>query len=194
MRIPFPALRPARHDDHEAIIREIASGSRAWGIPPYRQMIPLVAAELRRSRRYEHPLSVVVLAPERRSLPGGNGNGKGSLDAPLHAAHSAHATFFLLGSLLRDTMRGSDIVAYAAEQHLYAAFLPESDERGASRAVRRLDRMFHDRSAFGLRAGIAEFPKDAFLVEDLFDQAREAFESRRVSYDQPLEPLEASHA
>lgn len=160
-------------------------GWEVSGMPVYREMMPLIATELQRSRRYEHPLAVLVLSPDGR--PEANGNGRaishagGSLD-------SAYLAFFLLGALLRDASRESDIVTYAAEHHLYVAFLSESDEVAARHAARRFGEAFFNRTSLRLRVGLAQFPADGLTLEDLFEEARAAWRLRPLADDESQAP------
>ncbi|MBA2244401.1 MAG: hypothetical protein H0W11_05570 [Gemmatimonadetes bacterium] len=164
--------RELRNDLDISIAREALDASRALDIPTYRQWLPRLEAELRRARRYERPLAVLVLSPEIFGTESGSGeNGNSALPVPL-LLQTAHLVFFLLGSLLCDTMRESDIVTYAAEPHLYMIVLPEAGEAEARQAVRRLGVAFYDRVPVRLRAGIAEFPRDGLTIEDLFGRAR----------------------
>ena len=181
-------LRGVRRNGWNApLTQEFVLRSRALGIPSYRQMIPVLAAELRRSRRYERPLSVLVLNHGKMT----SGDPRGEDESALH---SSNLVFFLLGSLLRDTMRESDIITYAAEDHLYALFLPESDEAGARQAVDRIRRFFFDRAKVHLRVGLAEFPRDGLIVQDVFDRARNAWQHSPLMNDLFLQPKEANRA
>ena len=91
-------------------------------------------------------------------------------------------------------MRESDIITYAAENHLYAIFLPESDETGARQAAGRLGRTVFNRAKVGLRVGLAEFPRDGLIVEDVFDRARNAWQHRPLINDLLIQPKEVNRA
>lgn len=175
-----------RNDGRDlALARELLQGIRAAGVPTYRQSIPAIAAELRRCRRYERPLAVLTVALEGPNLPRAAdapvavGAGRESarppetaavVSAPLQSGLDA-VLFLLLGTLLRDVTRESDIVTYAAEEHVYALFLTEAGVATAMQAARRLARALHGRAAVRIRAGIAEFPGNGLTVESLFDHA-----------------------
>ncbi len=162
----------------ELMARNAAIASEAAGVPVYGQAMPMVAAELHRSRRYEHPLSVLVLSPDIRPSTNGNGRHAGAGSSPLDSTYNA---FFLLGSLVRDSLRESDIIAFAPDDQLYVAFLSESDDVAARHAARRFSRAFHERTNGGLRVGMAQFPADGFTIDDLVDHARKAWKERPLS-------------
>ena len=138
------------------------------GIPTYRQALRGLHAELRRARRYQHPLTVVALSPAGLTLE--------PQDA--ERIRAPHLSFYLLGSLLRDVLRETDVPTYSAEHHLYAVFMLETREAEAVSAVDRLRELFHGRTGARVRAGTAEFPRDGLTVDDLLSGARLAWEER----------------
>lgn len=175
--------------------KEVQLQARILEIPPYRSMIPVLAAELRRARRYKHPTTVLALIPEHE---GQRLSVVSAGDAHLHdrfpTGQPIPFLFFLLGSLLRDTMRESDILTYAAHEHLYIGFLPEATEAEARQAIDRFDAVFHARTHIRLRAGLAEFPRDGFTIEDLFDYARNDCRCEPLTNGSVLQLRDATNA
>jgi hypothetical protein len=174
-------LIPLRHrkrpEDLDAgFVEEVRLGAGFLGIPTYRQALRALHGELRRARRYQHPLSVAALSPAA------TGSGAHRLDR----VRAPHLSFYLLGSLLRDVFRETDVATYAAEHHLFAVFLLETREEDAARAVRRLDALFRGHTGGEVRAGTAEFPRDGLTVEDLFGRAHRAWEERRPGTAAPF--------
>jgi hypothetical protein len=164
----------------------------ALSIPVFRQVHPRLAFELRRARRYEHPLSVIILRPH------GHGDGHivgshGGMPAIAPQREREPLSYLLLGSYLRNNLRETDLLVSAPERLLFAAFLPETDEQGARMAVRRLIRGLSQFGAFGVRAGVAEFPRDALTVEDLFEHASQACDGAEPELH-PLREMENSRA
>lgn len=153
---------------------------RAWAacVPPLSEALPTVLAELRRARRHERPMSLLVLGPHGDVSGRGNGgNGsapnRGPADPPAN-----HLDLFLLGLLLRETVRETDQVALSAEDRLYMVFLPETDDPQAREAAARLVRTVRGRVPVSPRAGLAGFPADGLTVEDLLVKARHTWEHR----------------
>jgi hypothetical protein len=109
-------------------------------------------------------------------------------------ARLAQVAFFLLGSLLRDALRETDCVAYAAERHMYAVLLPECGEPAAWQAAQRLGSVLNARTGVLVRAGVAEFPRDGLIVEDLFDSACSQLRDLPLQTNQPSTPREAANA
>jgi hypothetical protein len=167
-------------------------------IPTFQELRPALDGELRRSRRYERPLAVLVVVPALDPLPSANGNGSraqggnGSHDSHRSANSAgeganhqiadvatrplfwAQLRFLVLGSLLCGTLRESDVVSYAAELDEFVALLPECDGAAARQAVARLHGLYSSRVGIGLRAGIAVYPGDGLTLDDLLEHARDA--------------------
>jgi hypothetical protein len=120
-----------------------------------------------------------------------DGKGRMGTQAVSPSTHDADIAFYLLGALLRDTLRETDIVAYSAEHHLYVVLLPECGETAGWGAAERLGRILHARAETLVRAGTAEFPSDGLTFEDLFGAARSRLRELSLG-DAPLsEPKEA---
>jgi hypothetical protein len=151
-------------------------------MPTYRELRPVLAAEVRRCRRYERPLAVVVLAPKTPAdladdgasseAHAENGNGRGAAPSDPWITFSMQLGFLLLGMVLRGTLRETDIVAYAAESHDFVVLLPEADAAAATRTVERLSALFYERSSLVLRVGMAAYPADGLTLDDIVEHAR----------------------
>ncbi len=174
--------RLVRRDKSAELMKNAAIASEAAGVPVYGEAMPLLAAELHRARRYEHPLSVLVLSPDIRPSTNGNGRHGSASSASPDATYKA---FFLLGSLVRDSLRESDIIAFAPDDQLYVAFLSESDDVAARHTARRFRQAYQERTKSTLRVGMAQFPADGFTIDDLVDQARKVWRDRPLS-DAPV--------
>jgi hypothetical protein len=154
-------------------------------MPTYRELRPLLDAEVRRCRRYERPLAVLVFAPKTPPVVNGNGangaahpeNGNGRHHAAASADpwlnFSMQLGFLLLGTVLRGTLRETDIVAYAPETDDFVVLLPEADATAATRAVERLSALFYERSSLVLRVGTALYPADGLTLDDIVEHARQ---------------------
>ena len=162
--------RPAR--DHNLITEGAESASRALRIPTYREFQPVLNDELARARRYQRPLSTLVLQPEngpmRRLLARDPGQ---SVSAALENT-CLQFVFFLLGTLLKDSLRSTDRLCYLTSDHLYLALLTESSPEDARFVVRRLDAMLRARISVPVVAGVSEFPRNGLTIPDLVAHAR----------------------
>jgi hypothetical protein len=146
----------------------------SFDVPTYRQAIPTIAAELRRARRFEHPLTVMVVSPHdptgaaERAMRGFALRPRVEATPPL---------YFLLGSLLGNVLRETDILSAAPEVLSYVVVLAETEQAGADDAARRIREAFRGCAGVELRVGTATFPADGVTLEALFASASEAWES-----------------
>jgi len=173
----IPKLKRRARQAGAAEFRTIASALERTGVPTYRFSLAQFVSELGRARRYQRPLTVAVLGMEdeltfdgqARLARGGNGNGSHSVP-PMQTVQLA---FLLLGSILRDALRESDLVTFDPLGYQYIVLLAHSSKTEASRAVRRVQDLIVERSALHCRVGLAEFPTDGFTIADLVTKARE---------------------
>lgn len=143
---------------------EIAAA--AIGLPTFRASSAQMAAELARARRYERTLSVLVLGPH---VPEDAAHRHAEAGLPFHPGVTA---FVLLGSLLRDGIRQTDVLTQLGDDNLYAVVLPEDGVAGARSLANRIAREFAGRTSLGIVTGIAEFPQEGFTLPDLLERAR----------------------
>ena len=146
----------------------------SFDVPTYRQAIPAIAAELRRARRFEHPLAVMVVSPHDPTGAAERVKRGFTLRPRVEATPPL---YFLLGSLLRNVLRETDILSAAPEVLSYVVVLAETAQTGADDAARRFREAFRGCSGIELRIGIATFPSDGVTLEALFASASEAWES-----------------
>jgi hypothetical protein len=149
----------------------------AAGVPTFQELRPQFERELRRARRYERPLGVVVFALE--PLYGGgnghdgrneaNGTGAGRTAA---IRDMAQLEFLHLALLLRDTLRESDLIGYAPETREFLAVLPEADQKATRESAERVHRMVTARLTSRVRVSHASYPEDGLTVDDLVSAVR----------------------
>jgi hypothetical protein len=169
---------------------DFVTGSRQPSLPPaldipvYRQILPRAAVELRRARRYEQPLCVVLLSPHGFLVEGAQAE---------MFPRSVPLLYALLGSFLRNSLRETDLLAAVPEDLLYALFLPQTGEPESLAAIHRLDGAFHRMTTSRLHHGIAVFPRNGLTLEDLFMFARRAWQPSVPERVNPTLAQEASH-
>lgn len=171
----------------EDVFRHVASQlQRTADISAFRQSIPALTAEMARARRYKRPLAVVMLGLANDSLPehvyrlvGENGNDNG--DGKKILSRTTQLVSFVLGFILRDALRESDIATYSAADDRYILMLAESTRAQAQETVQRLNGLFYQRVYAHLRAGIAEFPDDGLTLDELVSGAQQEWHQRPVA-------------
>lgn len=126
-------------------------------LPAFHELRPLFERELRRARRYERPLSILVLR----------------FDRTLDRAQREHRVS-QLESLLQDALRETDLVGYMADKSEFAALLPEADVSTALQGAKRIRQLWRERDSVGLDAGAATYPADGLTLDDLLAHARQS--------------------
>lgn len=151
-----------------AVAKRSLYGSWHAAIPRYRRSLHRLTAELERARRYHRVLTVTVLAVDfdqhkqkKRNLI----NLSGSTEI------ASQFFFSLVSSLLRDNVRGSDLVTYDVTNDYYVLLFPEATAAATEQTLRRLQQLVMQRSKVMLRYGIAEYPKDGLIIQDLVSRA-----------------------
>jgi PleD family two-component response regulator len=111
-----------------------------------------LAEEIKRSERYEHPFTVLILRPPRTS-------GKREM---------AGSPWF--DSLVRSLVRGCDVVAVFEDEPAVAVLLPETAVSGASALLERLMSIIPDANhEWGYT--LLEYPLNREKIENFMDQA-----------------------
>lgn len=150
--------------------RVISTMLEAMSIPAYRNSLPLFIKEIARARRFNHPLTVAVIKPAAQPTP----RNVLSLAPGLHAVKVARGNLFpsmLLGPSVRDALRETDLISYDGARNYYVIILPESTKRQASQIIARITTIAEHAGVGSLHMGMAEFPADGLILEDLLSQA-----------------------
>lgn len=131
-----------------------------------------LVGEFTRARRYEQPLTIVVVSPvQLEESPGGPSASNGSKTS------GPDVLPLLVAVGLREALRESDVLCYRPMDRQFVLGLPQSDGDEARQALARVGALFLRRLNIGLVAGVAEFPADGLTLEDLEDIARERSEA-----------------
>ena len=175
------ALRQAKqHRDMAAGIRNISPLSPTTEIPSFRKALPLIAKELARVRRYQRTLAIIAIQLENSHYVfSANSakeavNGNASHQSKKNPIRNAQFGFFFMGAILQDSLRESDILTFDAANNQFVILLPESDKTEALHTAERLNKQFFQRTLTELRVGVAEFPTDGWVIEDLVNNAMSA--------------------
>jgi hypothetical protein len=127
-----------------------------------------LAAELARTRRYEHDFSIAVVAPRPLQSP----QTEPEADvAPDDTFRLPQMVSLLSAVALREVLRQSDIVCYHAAENRFIIGLTESDGEAAAQALSRIHTHFRKHLRLRVLAGVARFPNDALTLDDLIATA-----------------------
>lgn len=141
-------------------------------VPTFRRALPAMSAEMDRARRYDRPVALALIADARRT------HGDGLAASGLITA--------VIASVLRDVVRETDIVTYAATLGRCLLMMPEIHAVEARRALCRVGDLCASRLMFPIRGGLSTFPYDGWTLEELIRHAGEMEdEARPVALEVP---------
>ncbi|MGH8629061.1 MAG: hypothetical protein ACREYC_28660 [Gammaproteobacteria bacterium] len=123
----------------------------------YHDALRELKKEISRSRRLEHPLSIVVMG---LATPG-----------PQLQDRSNQLHLLRCGSAIREVLREIDMVVYDSKSEHYIMLLPATTSAQTTKSVDRVKSLFAKGMMERLVVGIAEFPIDGLFVEDLLEVA-----------------------
>jgi GGDEF domain-containing protein len=124
-------------------------------LPSFQELRPLFERELRRARRYERPLSALVLDFARTADPA-----------------RRNERILLLGSLLQDALRETDLIGHLADTGELVTLLPETNAAAAARGAERIRKLWAEQVPVHLLVGTATYPADGLTLDDMLTSAR----------------------
>jgi len=139
--------------------------SSVWGnpaditVPTYRNTQQRLSLELARMRRYERSLAVMVLHLDAQPVVPG--------DAKRKVQRPGSLLYWHVGTMLRDLLRDSDIVTSDPASERFVILLPEANRNQALLAANRLQTPIVATAQMRVRMGVAEFPGDGLILEEL---------------------------
>ena len=179
LALSFSAFRIRQRRRISGILRAVAIAVQAKGIPLYRHTNVRLVQELMRARRYHHPVTVVVMGFQvdyhETSMLGQENSDEAIRDnLDVFAKSTFLLTFPLVGAILCESLRDSDIVSYDATSNEFVIFFIESTKAQVEQAIKRLRALLAQRTHLPLYFGLAEFPIDGFTHDELVTRARES--------------------
>lgn len=131
----------------------------------------ILEAEIDRARRYERPLSVVVIdLPTRSARP------------PFVFRWAREESVrHRLAHAITSMVRGPDVVALDDSRDCVLLVLPETTEAEAQATVERLRQQLVPLAQSPLRWGVASFPTDAMTARDMIGIAQAALTNEAVA-------------
>lgn len=154
------------HDFEDAIdkitFRQLGLPPRVYETPDAEDLY----REVKRSRRFKHPLSLLVVRPQvdTSSIP------MNDLMLELQRAMSARYFQARLVKFFSEELRDTDLVAIDGENFL--VLLPETGEEQAHEVLEQVRMVAYQQMGIDLDVGMASFPDKALTFTGLVDAAR----------------------
>lgn len=149
----------------ESLMDTLALGafpSRAHTIEQEHQQIK---KEFARSRRYDRPLSLVVIEPEPEESHTATELLRNIQDDLLHRFRSAR-----VGQVIDEYTRQTDLIL-KDHRGRFVILCPETNDQIVALLAERLARSVKERTGLSIRHGVASFPDDALSFDDLVEKA-----------------------
>lgn len=149
----------------ESLMEALAVGTfpnRAKDIDLEYQRIKI---EFARSRRYNRPLSLIVLAVDTDE----DKSGKKMLSSLQHDM-SFHFQSARAGQIIDDYVRQTDMLMKERKGR-FVILCPETERETAIMLAQRIAKTIKEKTEFSVRCGVAAFPSDVLTFEDLLQKA-----------------------
>ena len=147
----------------EALTVARSSRTVESALPEPHTMVAEINREMERTRRYERPMALIAL--HAVGVPGFQ---RGQVIA-------------VAGLALRRHLRDSDVASFDSKSGCFVLVLPECGSVQAQTASTRIARLLSAEHSLEVQSGIAVFPDNALVLEDLVDAA-----IRRCAGPQPV--------
>jgi len=126
-----------------------------------------IKVELTRSRRYNHPLTVMVLEPDPETL-------QESLQRTLQEIRLNMARRYAnarLCQILNETARRTDLVLQQAKKGRFVILCPETEPHASTILANRIQSLAHENLGISILWGTAAFPAEAVTFDELLQKA-----------------------
>ncbi len=169
------------HDFEDAVENITFAGVRER-VLPYQEGVLNAKTEMYRGRRYERPISVVVMEPEPESI-------KASLHRSVQKVQQSMMSRYIYMGLARvvsQEMRRMDIAIEHQEQGRLVVLCPETNGEGANAMVKRIRKTASEQLGVSFEVGIASFPGEAVTFEELLNRAENQLKESSSNSNGPL--------
>ncbi|HOA24796.1 MAG TPA: diguanylate cyclase [Aggregatilineales bacterium] len=157
---------------------------RQLGLPPRVYETPDAEdlyREVKRSRRFKHPLSLMLVKP--RFDPDRVGVNQLVLD--IQRAMASRYVQARLAKFLSENLRDTDLVAIDGDD--FIVLLPETTGETASQVLAELSEKAYEEMGVQLNIGLAAFPDKALTFNGLIEAARSSLENEEQALGAPGE-------
>lgn len=151
------------HDAVEKITFADSAESRKFG-----DEIDNLNSEIYRSRRYDHPLTMILFQPSRDSQ-------QLMLNKSVQEVYKSLTSRFVaisVAKVLRESIRRSDQLIELSNKGRYIVLTPETNREQSARVVEKIREAARSLGT-DVTVGVSSFPDDALNLEDLIKQAED---------------------
>jgi hypothetical protein len=153
--------------DYEAALAEIGLPKTSQKIYAWDEAADLIKTEFIRSRRYNHPVSLMVIEPTTESLK----TQLNRMDRDVHRIMMDRFMHTSLARLAAGEARRTDLVIEMENEKRILVLFPETRPEGLTIFAERIQHLAKEELGLALNFGVASFPEDALTFEDLQQKA-----------------------
>lgn len=183
----FLSLNIAHHlHDFEDAVENITFGGIRKRIYNEQQGLNNANTEMYRSRRYERPLSVVVIEPEKESIEVSMHRSVQRVQQEMMSRY----VFLGLARVVSTEMRRMDIAVEQTEEGRLIIICPETTIEGARVLVSRIQKMATEQLGLTIEHGISSFPEEAVTFDELLLRAEKRLNKKERDQNRSLEVIQ----
>lgn len=130
-----------------------------------------IAYEFIRSRRYQTPLSVLLIKLDKQSIKHNSDQSIEGLFQEMLTRYSSNSLVRLLDRELRRT----DLIIQQPHKNRLILLFPETDAQGTNTMVNRIRELSNDVLGVDISCGFATFPDEAITFDELVKRAENHF-------------------
>lgn len=145
------------------------------------EMRSLVDVEMVRSRRFERPLSLVVVQADASSI----NMEMHKLVQEMQRSMMQRYVLSTMARVMSRALRRTDLVLEEGKPGRLLLLAPETDAQEAEQMGQRITRIIEERLGVTATFGTASFPQAALTFEDLRDVAEQGLQTPKVSPSEP---------
>jgi len=158
----------ARHITQvEDTIESLAFGEIPGRATCLEDAVEAIKVELTRSRRYNHPLTVLVLEPDPDTV-------QASLKRTFQEIKLNMAKRYAnarLCQIVNEAARRTDLVLQQAKNGRFVILCPETEPQASTTLASRIQKIAHDNLGISIAWGAAAFPAEAVTFDELLHKA-----------------------
>lgn len=153
----------------ETIVERVTFPKNGQRVRPLGEAVEDIKTEFIRSRRHNRPLCVLVLEMNPTTTTF-------SLEKAIKNIQQSMVTrYFLasLGKVISKEARRTDLILEEADDNRFVLLCPETTAQGTTALAERIQEIAMEKLGVSIRYGIAAFPEDELIFENLLKKAQQ---------------------
>jgi GGDEF domain-containing protein len=150
--------------------RKLAFSNIPTNVFDHNESDRIINYEINRSRRYEYPLTLLLIEPDYQSFETIKKRWKYRIMGKFFKQYLANDVLKIFYATIRET----DV--FVEMNDYYVIVLPNTYQQNAHFLIDRLRQSFTEKMKLSIRIGISQFPDDGLLYDDLIRVAKKNLE------------------